>query len=313
MKNYQNNTYKIQKDICIKMMSQKDGIDAELIKRSLNNLENDLLNKIEQQIKDIAIKNRVDNNFDIRELLKTSDIFRAIILPTTIIDINLDRSLFNSIFLDQWKDQLQEYLVMWLQMSLHDKVMDGGSVDTDLFYISEKLSKNLSWELKGHLEVIAQTYEKYKKTNFSRLADYVYALIDRYHNYGELINNSLSYFDPWINANTNNISYWLTNVLVISQLLDDVVDWEIDIENSVNNFLTCSIKQTMVDGDRSTYHVAMIQILQIFRYLDKHIERVRDLRNPNSAMNEISNSILDVFKREVDDAMDEYHALGKCK
>jgi hypothetical protein len=251
----------IRKELCLNTTSEVCEISVPESGQLYNGIHEDILEGILSCLKDRASRNgldaspggEIDSVSSLRNLLdeviKESDVYRIIILPTTILQIYSHHKIVDSTKYPIWKGYLKDLFTIWLKLTILDKKFDRESVSSKVISLSECLIKEISWELKGHMSVVASHMEGISQDANKKpsLVDVWGSLTERYYPYGDYVAYAVGRITYIREEDKTQLSQFLTYLLVLDQLLDDLADWKDDLASGSRTFITRMISHRYPD------------------------------------------------------------------
>ncbi len=239
-------TIKKQTDLCFKIIKNFDIQNKYDIDKHFSAIRkyfhNELAVTLHRRLNNPKIE-ILDDYLD--KFILEADFLRIVILPTTLFQFYCEEVVFDSSFFTLWLDKIQHLFTLWLRLTIFDKKLDGEVISPDIYNLTKVLIEDLPWDLKGYLEVVESSYKKFSTMKYNRLADYVYALCDRYFAYGNYISEIFMNLFKISEKEKSKITSFLSNVLVLSQLFDDLADWQDDLQNNSNTYIAKKIEMNI--------------------------------------------------------------------
>lgn len=247
-------------------------------------------------------KNEILDDY-LDKYITETDFLRIVVLPTTLFQLYCDEVAFDSTFFTFWLDKIQHLFTLWLRLTIFDKKLDGEVISPEINNLTKVLMEDLSWDLKGYLEVVEGSYEKFSSMKYNRLADYVYALCDRYFAYGNYISEIFMNIFKISEEEKSRITSFLSNVLVLSQLFDDLADWQTDLKNNSNTYVVDKLRKEVDFKDpdceinSKKYFLAKV-LPENITYIRKHISALNKNRYENKLIDGFTSDFLEIFSDE---------------
>lgn len=315
----------IRKELCENTTAEVCEISG-LESRSLyDRLYEDILESILSCLHDRANRNSAESGFIeeldsvaslryvLDEVIKPSDVYRIIILPTTILQIYSHHQIVDSTKYPIWKGYLKDLFTIWLKLTVLDKRSDKESVTDQVVEISDCLVKEISWELKGHMSVVASHIEDIPDDSVTKpsLIDEWASLTERYYPYGDYVAYAIGRITYIREEDRTLLSQFLCNLLVLDQLLDDLADWMDDLENGSRSFITRSIryKYPNTTGQSSDYTGRENEISRFFisdilpeylSYINRQVTETMSFTFKDELMSRFAGEILGSYGEEID-------------